>query len=212
MPSKRKPERPSESLCPRSESVDLPVSGTRKAACKSGATLDLTSDSLSASASESQVVLRQMKRMLDSFQAQLRIELKSLVTEPLAGLVQICDDLQTTVSEQRFDINRLSAENRRLRTAVDKYSEPISKVENGAKTTIAEVKGKFAAITARHPVATATCEDPADTPNKAHQKRHSATLWRRPQQGSQCCVTWRYKELLLEPLTMQHNIVERSQQ
>ena len=130
--TKRKPESPNESLCPSTESVDWPVSGTRKAACKSGATLDQTSDSPSASDRESQVIVSQMNQMLDSFQAQLRTELKSPVKETLAGLLQKIDDFQTTVSEQRLDINRLSVENRRLRTAVDKGSEDVSKVENGA--------------------------------------------------------------------------------
>ena len=140
------------------------MSGTRKAACKSGATLDQTSDSPSASDRDSQVVVSQMKVMLDSFQAQLRTELKSLVKDTLAGLLKKFDDLHTTVSEQRLDINRLSAENRRLRTAVDKCSDDVVRVENGAKTAIAEVKETFATITARHPVATATCQNLVDTP------------------------------------------------
>eukprot|EP00117_Sycon_ciliatum_P033248 scpid51029/ scgid25628/ len=172
-PTKRKPESPSESLCPSTESVDRPMSGTRKAACKSGATLDQTSDSPSASDRDSQVVVSQMKVMLDSFQAQLRTELKSLVKDTLAGLLKKFDDLHTTVSEQRLDINRLSAENRRLKAAIEKCTEDVVISENGAKSAIAEVKQTVATFTARHPVANLTSPNPA---GNAIQGTSEATL------------------------------------
>ena len=112
--------------------------------------------------------------MFENFRHELRTELKTIVTDSIAETIgQRLDSLEVVVNEQRQDINRLSAENRRLKAAIEKCTEDVVISENGAKSAIAEVKQTVATFTARHPVANLTSPNPA---GNAIQGTSEATL------------------------------------
>ena len=152
---KRRAESPTESLAP--SEIDNP-SQSRRAGAEKTARKPLTSltpdrqaqcAGVSEGPGDSDAV-RQIKGLFETFQGQFRSEFKNIIEETLGPRL---DSLEKRLDEQRQDINRLSAENRRLKAAVEKCNDDVGKADNGAKSAIVEMKKTFADITARHPAA-----------------------------------------------------------
>ena len=172
---KRRAESPTESLAP--SDTEVRQTGAEKSVKKqhactaSGAALCVGPVNAGG---DGQSITVEMRDMLENFRHELRTELKTIVTDSIAETIgQRLDSLEVVVNEQRQDINRLSAENRRLKAAIEKCAEDVVISENGAKSAIAEVKQTVATFTARHPVANLTSPNPA---GNAIQGTSEATL------------------------------------
>ena len=186
---KRRAESPTESLAP--SDTEVRQTGAEKSVKKQHA---CTAPSAALcvgpvnAGGDGQSITVEMRDMFENFRHELRTELKTIVTDSIAETIgQRLDSLEVVVNEQRQDINRLSAENRRLKAAIEKCTEDVVISENGAKSPIAEVKqtvatressifddSLVATFTARHPVANLILANPPVFPGKIPENQHSS--------------------------------------
>eukprot|EP00117_Sycon_ciliatum_P005485 scpid83953/ scgid9417/ len=138
--TKRQAESPAESLRATDDDPVLAVPrppGADKTPC----VLLTTSDSTPAGSG-----LSEFSRMLKEFKRELRDDLRRVaedIVEPLK--VRVCA-VELRHDQQREELSRLTAENRKLRVLVDKCAESVNDVENVAKSTISNMEKKVANI------------------------------------------------------------------
>ena len=152
--TKRKPESPSESLCPSTESDDRPVSGPRKAACKPGrdaATQDpgpsTSSDHCTCACESQQHVSTLLQSVLGDLKQELKDvvkrEMQTLADSLLAPIASRISDLEDHAQHQREDISRISAENKKLRKTVEQIA---AKTDATVISAMGDMEKKLGAI------------------------------------------------------------------